>query len=117
MLPVCWPIWVVNWGTRLGAGFSTVSSFKLLLCTEAIDANCCYASIVEGALTMFFALVAMFMLPDFPHNSKRGFTEEELKVAQLRMLEDVGEIDQDSKDEKWHTGFIMAVTVREGGWK
>lgn len=66
---------------------------------------------------MFFALIAMFMLPDFPHNSKRGFTEEELKVAQLRMLEDVGEIDQDSKDEKWHTGFIMAVTVREGGWK
>ncbi|OXH24348.1 MFS transporter [Cryptococcus neoformans] len=65
---------------------------------------------IEGALTMFFALIAMFMLPDFPHNSKRGFTEEELKVAQLRMLEDVGEIDQDSKDEKWHTGFIMAVT-------
>lgn len=61
---------------------------------------------------MFFALVAMLMLPDFPPNTKRGFTEEELQVAQLRMLEDVGEIDQDSKDEKWHTGLIMAVTVR-----
>nr|ODN82380.1 MFS transporter [Cryptococcus depauperatus CBS 7841] len=65
---------------------------------------------IEGALTMFFALIAMVMLPDFPHNSRRGFTEEELKVAQLRMLEDVGEIDQDSKEEMWYTGFIMAVS-------
>lgn len=108
---------MVNWGTRLGVGFFSVSLSKLLQRTEAIDANCRYASIVEGALTMFFALIAMIMLPDFPHNSKRGFTEEELKVAQLRMLEDVGEIDQDSKDEKWHTGFIMAITVREADWK
>ncbi|WVQ86269.1 hypothetical protein IAT38_008437 [Cryptococcus sp. DSM 104549] len=64
---------------------------------------------IEGALTMFFALVAMVMLPDFPHNSKRGFTAEELQVAQLRMLEDVGEVDQDSGDEKWYAGFLMAV--------
>ncbi len=38
---------------------------------------------------MFFALLAIVMLPDFPNNSKRGFTEEEIQVAQLRMLEDV----------------------------
>jgi hypothetical protein len=46
--------------------------------------------IVEGALTMFFALVAAFMLPDFPTNTRWGFTKEEIQVAQLRMLEDVG---------------------------
>lgn len=44
---------------------------------------------VEGALTMFFAVVAVFMLPDFPHNTRFGFTKEEIQVAQLRMLEDV----------------------------
>ncbi|WWC92441.1 uncharacterized protein L201_007399 [Kwoniella dendrophila CBS 6074] len=65
---------------------------------------------IEGALTMFFALVAIPMLPDFPHNTKRGFTEEEIKVAQLRMLEDVGELDQDSSEEKWHSGLVMALS-------
>lgn len=44
--------------------------------------------IVEGAITMLVAIIAIFMLPDFPHNS-RGFTQEELQLAQLRMLEDV----------------------------
>lgn len=38
---------------------------------------------------MFFAVVAVFMLPDFPHNTRFGFTKEEIQVAQLRMLEDV----------------------------
>ncbi|WWC72678.1 uncharacterized protein I206_106642 [Kwoniella pini CBS 10737] len=65
---------------------------------------------IEGALTMFFALVAIPMLPDFPHNTKRGFTEEERQVAQLRMLEDVGELDQDSREEKWYTGFVLAMS-------
>lgn len=44
---------------------------------------------VEGAITMFFAVIAIFMLPDFPHNTRFGFTKEEIQVAQLRMLEDV----------------------------
>lgn len=39
---------------------------------------------------MFVALVAIVMLPDFPHNTFRGFTAEERQLAQLRMLEDVG---------------------------
>lgn len=38
---------------------------------------------------MFFAVVAVFMLPDFPHNTRFGFSKEEIQVAQLRMLEDV----------------------------
>lgn len=46
-------------------------------------------SSVEGAITMFVALIAIVMLPDFPHNTRFGFSKEELQVAQLRMLEDV----------------------------
>ncbi|KAK8850664.1 hypothetical protein IAR55_004584 [Kwoniella newhampshirensis] len=64
---------------------------------------------IEGALTMFFAIVAIFMLPDFPHNTKRGFSEEEIQVAQLRMLEDVGEVDRDSGEDKWYSGLVMAL--------
>lgn len=63
---------------------------------------------VEGAATMFVAITAAVILPDLPHNS-RGFTEEELQVAQLRMLEDVGEADVDAEGQGVFDGLFMAV--------
>ena len=63
---------------------------------------------IEGSATMFIAITAAFILPDLPHNS-RGFTEEELQVAQLRMMEDVGEADADSADQGVFDGLIMAL--------
>lgn len=63
---------------------------------------------IEGAITMLIAIAAAVILPDLPHNT-RGFTEEERQVAQLRMLEDVGEADTDSKDQGITDGLIMAM--------
>ncbi|RKU46433.1 hypothetical protein DL546_006559 [Coniochaeta pulveracea] len=63
---------------------------------------------IEGAVTMAVAISAGFILPDLPTNS-RGFTEEELYVAQLRMTEDVGEADVDDVTQGPYDGFIMAV--------
>lgn len=63
---------------------------------------------IEGAATMFIAIVAAFVLPDLPHNT-RGFTPEELEVAQLRMIEDVGEADEDAKDAGTFDGLLMAL--------
>lgn len=62
---------------------------------------------IEGAATMAVAVAAAFILPDLPHNS-RGFTEEELQVAQLRMIEDVGEADEDQKEDGTFGGLFMA---------
>ncbi|CAN8103904.1 unnamed protein product [Discula destructiva] len=63
---------------------------------------------IEGAVTMLIAIGAAFILPDLPHNT-RGFTEEERQVAQLRMMEDVGEADTDSKDQRTADGLRMAM--------
>lgn len=63
---------------------------------------------IEGAITMGVAVSAAFILPDLPHNS-RGFTEEERQVAQLRMVEDVGEADEDSAEESAFYGLKLAV--------
>jgi MFS family permease len=63
---------------------------------------------IEGAATMAIAISAMFILPDLPHNT-RGFTEEERAVAVYRMAEDVGEADEDSREESVFSGLIMAV--------
>ncbi|AEO71178.1 uncharacterized protein THITE_2123314 [Thermothielavioides terrestris NRRL 8126] len=63
---------------------------------------------IEGAATMFIAILAAFILPDLPHNS-RGFTEEERYVAQLRMTEDVGLEDSDEPSQTLFTGLIMTL--------
>lgn len=63
---------------------------------------------IEGAVTMFLAILAGVILPDLPHNS-RGFTEEERQVAQLRMIEDVGEADTDAEGQGPFDGFIMCM--------
>ncbi|GAA5891734.1 hypothetical protein JCM5296_001847 [Sporobolomyces johnsonii] len=48
---------------------------------------------IEGSITMFIALIAIFVLPDFPKNS-RGFSAEEKHLAQQRMTEDIGVKDE-----------------------
>jgi hypothetical protein len=57
---------------------------------------------------MLIALSAAFILPDLPTNT-RGFTSEELEVAQLRMTEDVGVADVDSEDMGPLDGLWMAL--------
>ena len=64
---------------------------------------------IEGAVTMGVAISAAFILPDLPTNSK-GFTEEELLVARMRMQEDVGEADTDSDTMGAFDGLKMALT-------
>jgi hypothetical protein len=79
---------------------------------------------IEGAVTMGVAISgewrrkgdhvswltvpAAFILPDLPTNSK-GFTEDELLVARMRMEEDVGEADTDSDEQGAFDGLIMAL--------
>lgn len=63
---------------------------------------------IEGAITMTVAISASFVLPDLPTNA-RGFTAEELAVAQLRMVEDVGEADEDSAGQGIFDGLKMAL--------
>lgn len=57
---------------------------------------------------MGIAIAAVFILPDLPTNT-RGFTAEELEVAQLRMTEDVGVADVDPEGLGTFGGLWMAL--------
>lgn len=50
---------------------------------------------IEGALTILVAVIAVFVLPDFPQNSHWFLTSEEMRLAELRMQEDAGIGDSD----------------------
>ncbi|GAA5924645.1 uncharacterized protein JCM15063_005698 [Sporobolomyces koalae] len=55
--------------------------------------------IIEGGITCGVALIAAFVLPDFPKNS-RGFSEQERHLAETRMTEDMGMADE-TKVSSW----------------
>ncbi|KAI0005089.1 MFS general substrate transporter [Russula compacta] len=55
---------------------------------------------VEGILTILVAVIAIFVLPDFPRNSHRFLSSEEIRFAELRMREDVGIGDDDETVRK-----------------
>ncbi|KAI9467094.1 MFS general substrate transporter [Lactarius psammicola] len=52
---------------------------------------------IEGTLTILVAILAIFILPDFPNNSHGFLSPEEVRLAQLRMLEDVGVSDEETE--------------------
>jgi len=62
---------------------------------------------LEGAITVFIGLITIFILPDFPENS-RGFTQAERDLAHLRMAEDSGMRDDES-DETAFQSFWQVV--------
>ncbi|KAI9459749.1 major facilitator superfamily domain-containing protein [Boletus coccyginus] len=63
---------------------------------------------IEGAITMFIGLLAMWLLPDLPHNT-RWMSPAERRLVQARLAEDVGEADQDSSDATIFDGFKLAI--------
>lgn len=55
---------------------------------------------IEGALTIFVALIAAFVLPDFPSTSHRWLSPIEAKLAVKRMEEDAGIGDEGQTEDK-----------------
>jgi len=55
---------------------------------------------IEGTLTILVAVIAVFVLPDFPQNSHWFLSPDEIRLAELRMQEDVGLSDGDETERK-----------------
>ncbi|KZW03755.1 MFS general substrate transporter [Exidia glandulosa HHB12029] len=62
---------------------------------------------IEGSLTVVVAISMIFILPDFPSTST-FLSPEERALAELRMEEDAGEADVESKNNALH-GFMLAI--------
>ncbi|KAJ8591076.1 MFS general substrate transporter [Rhizopogon salebrosus TDB-379] len=63
---------------------------------------------IEGAITMFFGFLTMWLLPDFPHNT-RWLNAAERRLAQVRLAEDAGEADKDADDLTIYDGLVLAI--------
>ncbi|KAL0950044.1 hypothetical protein HGRIS_010052 [Hohenbuehelia grisea] len=71
---------------------------------------------IEGALTIFVAVCAIFILPDFPATTK-WLSPLERRLALRRMEEDVGVGDQDETEEGGHaSGLWLAISDWKVWW-
>ncbi|KAF5007386.1 hypothetical protein FDECE_6272 [Fusarium decemcellulare] len=64
--------------------------------------------IIEGAITVFFGIAALFILPDYP-NSTSWISEREKEIAQGRLAVDIG-VSEDTEDLGAFQGLKMALT-------
>jgi hypothetical protein len=80
---------------------------------------------VEGALTIFVAIGAIFILPDFPEGNASWLTHAERALAQRRMIDDAAMDDDEvegtdtrstkTKDPQF-TGLVMALQDWKVWW-
>lgn len=65
--------------------------------------------IIEGTITIGVAIVAFFILPNFPHTTA-WLTEEERELAIWRLTEDIGQEDYTEANESFFHGAKLAFT-------
>jgi len=63
---------------------------------------------IEGAITIFIGLQALWLLPDHPHNTW-WFTPAEQRLARVRLAEDTGEADEDGVNDTAWRGLKLAL--------
>ncbi|KAG8221319.1 major facilitator superfamily domain-containing protein [Butyriboletus roseoflavus] len=63
---------------------------------------------IEGAITIFVGFLTMWLLPDYPHNTK-WLSPAERHLAQVRLAEDAAEADQDSQQDSIFEGLKLAL--------
>ncbi|KAF7352831.1 MFS general substrate transporter [Mycena venus] len=71
---------------------------------------------IEGGATVAVAILAMFILPDFPENSSNWLSPAEQSLAMRRMAEDAGMDDDPDSKHKSTTGLFMALSDWKVWW-
>lgn len=94
-------------GSQLGSAFSGLIGASI---TSGLDGaqgleSWRWIFIIEGSVTVFIAIFAIFILPNYPSNTS-WLSPEERAVAEWRLISDAGQVDEDEED--WSYGFKMA---------
>ncbi|KAJ7920612.1 major facilitator superfamily domain-containing protein [Mycena leptocephala] len=90
--------------TILFAGLILANGFGSLLAAGIFS----WLFLIEGSITMTMGLSMMWILPDYPYNT-RWVTTTERRLAQTRIAEDAGEADKDTEADSSFRGLKMAL--------
>ncbi|TDL15167.1 MFS general substrate transporter [Rickenella mellea] len=109
-----------RWYTRQELAFrssilySAVYDFLITKCIQQLMAAGILSTMegklffIEGSITVFIGFQVMWILPDYPNNT-RWLSSEERLLAQARIAEDAGEADQDTAEDTAFSGLKMAI--------
>ena len=94
-------------GSQLGSAFSGLIGAGIQNSLEGVRGLEAWRwlFIIEGSITVFIALCAILILPDWP-STTRWLNDTERAVAEWRLIKDAGQVDED--DESWSYGFKAA---------
>ncbi|KAH9938327.1 MFS general substrate transporter [Fomitopsis serialis] len=105
---------VLSCGSLISNAFGTLIASGIL---DGMDGRLGHSAwrwlfFIEGALTIFVAACAIFVLPDFPSTSHGWLSALEVRLAEKRMVEDVGVSDEtaDAAQSSQVAGLRMALT-------
>ncbi|KDQ17349.1 hypothetical protein BOTBODRAFT_604572 [Botryobasidium botryosum FD-172 SS1] len=71
--------------------------------------------IIEGAITIAVAIISIFILPDFPSNT-RWLSPLERRLAEVRLAEDVGDVSEEGEKQSRLHGLRLAVSDWKVWW-
>jgi len=71
--------------------------------------------IIEGAITIAVAILSIFILPDFPSNT-RWLSPLERRLAEIRLAEDVGAVSEEGEKQGRMHGLKLAVSDWKVWW-
>ncbi|KAJ7082716.1 MFS general substrate transporter [Mycena belliarum] len=100
----------------LYSGFDIANAFGALFAAAILSkmegvrgiAGWRWLFIIEGCATAFLGFLVMWMLPDYPRNT-RWIDDMERRLAEARLAEDAGEADRDTQADSYVQGLKMAV--------
>ncbi|KAL5527650.1 hypothetical protein ACEPAG_6451 [Sanghuangporus baumii] len=105
-------------GSLISNGFGALIASGILDGMEGVGGKAAWRWLfyIEGGLTIFFALLSIFILPDFPATS-RWLSPLEHRLAEKRLEEDVGISDTDEGSKMSQSaGLVMAFTDWKVWW-
>ncbi|KIJ62236.1 hypothetical protein HYDPIDRAFT_114712 [Hydnomerulius pinastri MD-312] len=88
---------IVYCGSLISNGWGALIASGILARMQGVLGHAAWRWLfyIEGSITVFVAICAIFILPDFPHNT-RWLTPEERELAILRLQEDLAEESADA---------------------
>ena len=99
-------VWKASWDTPRGDG-ALPSPFV----PRAVPSDLDRLFNIEGTLTIFTALVAAFVLIDFPSTSYRWLSQIEARLAEKRMEEDAGVRDEGQTKVKSQRQILVGAST------
>ncbi|KAF9782268.1 MFS general substrate transporter [Thelephora terrestris] len=105
---------ILTCGSMLSSAFGSLIASGILDNMEGVLGHAAWRWLffIEGALTILVALVAVFVLPDFPSNSHRWLSPIEVRLAVKRMEEDAGTGDEGQTEAKGQ-GQVLIDTLTD----